>query len=448
MGQIKHKLIVLSGKGGVGKSTVAAYLATSLAQRGKAVGLLDTDIHGPSIPKMLGIEDQRITLRNEAVVPARVSENLKVMSIAFLLQSKRDAVIWRGPLKMGIIEEFLANVDWGPLDYLIVDSPPGTGDEPLSVCQLIPGLDGALVIATPQEIALADVEKSIAFCGQINIPVVGVIENMSGFVCPHCGGTVDIFKSGGAERLAMEMRVPFLGRLPMVPEVVDACDRGDCSAAGIRSDALKEMLEDMTTRILRLTETAGRTPPVGTGAIPGQKAPETAGHPGQGKAAGETRKPSTEKKQPAGSVTTSADAPGAELPTERVAARQNPERAAGDFPAGGGGVKRIALPVDGDRLSTHFGHSSRFVIFDVTDGRIVGEASETPPPHAPGVIPSWLAELGVSIVLASGLGRRAVAMFEKCGITVVCGAPPEAPRNVAEAYLNGSLVTGENVCDH
>ena len=283
MGQIKHKLIVLSGKGGVGKSTVAAYLATSLAQRGKSVGLLDTDIHGPSIPKMLGIEDQRITLRNEAVVPANVSGNLKVMSIAFLLQSKRDAVIWRGPLKMGIIEEFLANVDWGPLDYLIIDSPPGTGDEPLSVCQLIPSLDGALVIATPQEIALADVEKSIAFCGQINIPVVGVVENMSGFVCPHCGGTVDVFKSGGAERLAMEMNVPFLGRLPMVPEVVDACDRGDCSAAGIRSDTLKEMLEDITTRILQVTEPAGTTPPVGTSAMPGQRVPETVGHGGRGK---------------------------------------------------------------------------------------------------------------------------------------------------------------------
>ena len=170
MAQIKHKLIVLSGKGGVGKSTVAAYLATILARRGKSVGLLDTDIHGPSIPKMLGIEDQKIGLRNDTVIPVTVSENLKVMSIAFLLQSRRDAVIWRGPLKMGIIEEFLANVDWGPLDYLIIDSPPGTGDEPLSVCQLIPGLDGAVVVATPQEIALADVEKSIVFSGQVKIP--------------------------------------------------------------------------------------------------------------------------------------------------------------------------------------------------------------------------------------------------------------------------------------
>jgi Mrp family chromosome partitioning ATPase/predicted Fe-Mo cluster-binding NifX family protein len=411
MAQVKHKLVVLSGKGGVGKSTVAAFLATSLAGRGKSVGLLDTDIHGPSIPKMLGIENKRVGVRNQTVIPVSVSENLKVMSIAFLLQSRRDAVIWRGPLKMGIIEEFLANVDWGPLDYLIIDSPPGTGDEPLSVCQLVPGLDGAVVVATPQEIALADVAKSIAFCGQVKIPVAGVIENMSGFVCPHCGETVDLFKSGGAERLAREMGVPFLGRLPIVPEVVDACDRGECSAAGAQSEGLKQKIEEITSRILKagmMGETVGSSEEHGPAVAPAEPTGVGKGNP-------------------------SAAATGG--------ASQGP-------PIGEDGVRRIALPVDGDRLSSHFGHSSRFAIFDVKGGEIISETSEVPPPHAPGVIPSWLGDLGVKVVLAGGLGGRAIAMFEQCGITVVCGAPVDAPRNVVEAYLNGTLVVGENVCDH
>ena len=430
MAQIKHKMIVMSGKGGVGKSTVAAYLATSLARRGKAVGLLDTDIHGPSIPKMLGIEDKRIGLMNDTVIPAIVSENLKVMSIAFLLQSRQDAVIWRGPLKMGIIEEFLANVDWGPLDYLIIDSPPGTGDEPLSVCQLIPGLDGAVVVATPQEIALADVEKSIGFCGQVKIPIVGVIENMSGFVCPHCGESVDIFKTGGAERLARTMGVRFLGRLPMVPEVVDACDRGDCSAAGIESEALKDRLEVITSRIVEITDAIGGAPSVVASAGLGSRPAEVENPGGRAKSAGGDERPSSGETQPGSDkVPQAASAGMAGLPA-------------------GGGVMRIALPVHGDSLSAHFGHSSQFAIFDIKDGEITGETSETPPPHAPGVIPSWLKDLGVNMVLASGLGRRAISMFEQGGIKVLCGAPAEAPRRVVGAYFSGSLVTGENVCDH
>jgi ATP-binding protein involved in chromosome partitioning len=446
MAQIKHKLIVLSGKGGVGKSTVAAYLATILARRGKSVGLLDTDIHGPSIPKMLGIEDQKIGLRNDTVIPVTVSENLKVMSIAFLLQSRRDAVIWRGPLKMGIIEEFLANVDWGPLDYLIIDSPPGTGDEPLSVCQLIPGLDGAVVVATPQEIALADVEKSIVFCGQVKIPVVGVIENMSGFVCPHCGESVDIFKTGGAERLARDMGVRFLGRLPMVPEVVDACDSGNCSTAGIESEALKDRLEEITSRIVEVTGATGGAPAAVSAGLDSRAA--EAANPGpRAKSPEPTEEPSSAKPQQASDMgpepaSTGTAGSHGHKPGEVVPA------AAPASPVRDDGITRIALPVHGERLSTHCGPSSQFVIFDIKDGKVVGETSETPPAHAPGVIPSWLSDLGVNMVLASGLGRRAISMFEECGITVLCGAPAGVPRQVVEAYLSGSLVTGDNVCDH
>lgn len=234
MSQVKHRILVLSGKGGVGKSTVACYMAVSLARTGKRVGLLDVDIHGPSIPKMLGLEGRSIDAVDNAMLPISFGDNLKVMSMGFLLTHQEDAVIWRGPLKMSAIKQFLKDVEWGPLDYLIIDSPPGTGDEPLSVCQLIPArqedsvfLDGAVVVTTPQELALLDVKKSITFCRKLQMPVLGVIENMSGFVCPKCGEVTEIFKSGGGERMAAEMGVPFMGRIPIDPRIVEAGDVGE-----------------------------------------------------------------------------------------------------------------------------------------------------------------------------------------------------------------------------
>jgi ATP-binding protein involved in chromosome partitioning len=224
--RIKHKVLVLSGKGGVGKSTVAANLAISLALAGKKVGLLDVDIHGPSIPKLLSLENSSLMVKDEVIMPISLSDNLKVMSIGFLLRSRDDAIIWRGPLKMGVIRQFLKDVDWGDLDYLVMDLPPGTGDEPLSVCQLVENADGAVVVTTPQEVALADVRKSINFCRALKLPVLGVIENMSGFICPKCGELTEIFKGGGGERMAGEMGVPFLGRIPLDPRIVEACDSG------------------------------------------------------------------------------------------------------------------------------------------------------------------------------------------------------------------------------
>jgi Mrp family chromosome partitioning ATPase len=224
--RIRHKIIVLSGKGGVGKSTVAANLALSLAAQGKKTGLLDVDIHGPSVPKMLGLEGYPIEVSQEYWVPVPLGDNLKVMSIGFLLRGRDEAVIWRGPIKMGVIKQFLRDVEWGELDYLVIDSPPGTGDEPLSVIQLIEGLDGAVVVTTPQDISIIDVRRSIKFCRAVKTPVLGVIENMSGFVCPHCGKTTDIFKSGGGENMAKEMKVPFLGRIPLDPRIAQACDQG------------------------------------------------------------------------------------------------------------------------------------------------------------------------------------------------------------------------------
>jgi ATP-binding protein involved in chromosome partitioning len=233
MSKVKHRILVLSGKGGVGKSTVACHLALSLARAGKRVGLLDVDIHGPSIPKMLGLEGRVMEVTAKTMLPVGYGKNLKVMSMGFLLQSDQDAVIWRGPLKMGAIKQFIKDVEWGPLDYLIIDSPPGTGDEPLSICQLIPArqqgpllLDGALIVTTPQELSLVDVKKSISFCRKLEMPVLGVVENMSGFICPKCGEETQIFKSGGGERMAREMGVPFLGGIPIDPRIVSASDSG------------------------------------------------------------------------------------------------------------------------------------------------------------------------------------------------------------------------------
>jgi len=224
--QIKYQILILSGKGGVGKSTVAVNLAVSLALAGKKVGLLDIDIHGPSIPKVLNLEGKTLQAAGDTILPVEVTENLKVMSIGFLLRGKDDAVIWRGPMKYQMIKQFLKNVDWGSLDFLVVDSPPGTGDEPLSIVQLLENADGAIIVTTPQEVALSDVRKCITFCGQLNLPVLGVLENMSGFVCPKCGQRTDIFKAGGGQEMARQMNVPFLGRIPIEPQIVDACDSG------------------------------------------------------------------------------------------------------------------------------------------------------------------------------------------------------------------------------
>ena len=228
MGKIKHKMVVMSGKGGVGKSTVAVNLAVSLASKGFKVGLLDVDIHGPSVPKMLGFDGVMAMCGDQkAIYPVKYSDNLIVMSIGFLMADADEAVVWRGPLKYGVIKQFLSDVVWGNLDYLIVDSPPGTGDEPLSVCQLIPEPDGAVIVTTPQDIALSDVRKSITFCYQLKMNVIGVIENMSTFVCPHCGEATDIFKTGGGESMAENMGVNFLGKIPLEAHIVHSGDNGN-----------------------------------------------------------------------------------------------------------------------------------------------------------------------------------------------------------------------------
>jgi Mrp family chromosome partitioning ATPase/predicted Fe-Mo cluster-binding NifX family protein len=379
MAQIQHKILVLSGKGGVGKSTVAVNLAISLSLAGKRTGLLDIDIHGPSVPKILNLEDRLAHSAVEAILPIEVGANLKVMSIAFFLTSPDDAVIWRGPMKYQMIKQFLKDVEWGELDYLIIDSPPGTGDEPLSIIQLLENADGAVVVTTPQEVALADVRKSITFCRSLNLPVLGVLENMSGFVCPKCGERTDIFKSGGGENMALMTSVPFLGRIPIDPQIVEACDAGQPYVEKYRhSQAAKAFSEAVTLLV------------------------------------------------------------GSHSDCDQPNSRKEIS------------TMRIAIPIAQGQLCQHFGHCDEFAIVDVNsqEKSISGVFTEAAPTHAPGVLPQWLGQQRVNVVIAGGMGSRAQALFAQNGIQVLIGATAGTPEEVVNAYLNGTLQTGANICDH
>ena len=225
LAQIRHKILVMSGKGGVGKSSVAVALALSLARAGHKVGLMDVDIHGPNVLRMLGLKEPFDLASGQFQMPPEIFHNLKVISIEAVMRDREIAVIWRGPLKHQLIRQFLTEVQWGFLDYLIIDAPPGTGDEPMSVAQTIPEAK-ALIVTTPQEISLADVRKSINFCQKINLEILGLVENMSGYHCPHCGQDLPLFRKGGGEKTAQAAKIPFLGSLPFDPQVVEAADQG------------------------------------------------------------------------------------------------------------------------------------------------------------------------------------------------------------------------------
>jgi len=381
--QIKHQILVLSGKGGVGKSTVAVNLAVSLALAGKKVGLLDIDIHGPSIPKILNLERSAVQAIGETILPVDMAENLKVMSIGFLLSGGNDAVIWRGPMKYQMIKQFLKDVQWGRLDFLIVDSPPGTGDEPLSVVQLLENADGAIIVTTPQEVALSDVRKCITFCRNLKLPVIGVLENMSGFVCPKCGEKTDIFKSGGGEIMAKQMDVPFLGRIPIEPQIVQSCDSGKPFLYHYNQSQTAKAFEKTLNPILELEN--------------------------DNKELIETQSLQTGDKK-----------------------------------------MRIAIPLVQGKLSLHFGHCEQFAIFDIDDNikRVINRKDAAPPGHEPGVLPRWLHENNVSVIIAGGMGQRAQQLFTQNNIKVVIGASGQSPEELVSAYLENRLETGDNICDH
>ncbi len=228
MNKIKHKIAVISGKGGVGKSTVTVNLAVAFAMHGHAnrVGILDADIHGPSVPKIMGLTGQRLQTGPPGIFPALGSSGIKVVSMDFLLPDENAPVIWRGPLKMAAIRQFLSDIVWGDLDILLIDLPPGTGDEPLSVAQLLPEMDGVVIVTIPSEVSQIVVKKAVTFARKLGMPIIGILENMSGFICPKCGAKVDIFRSGGGKKISEELGVPFLGSIPIDQKVCEDSDKG------------------------------------------------------------------------------------------------------------------------------------------------------------------------------------------------------------------------------
>jgi len=250
MANIKHKILVLSNKGGVGKSSVSVNLSCALAEKGYRVGLLDADLHGPSVARMLGFEGEKLTGSNGQIRPIQVRESLSAVSMASLIESPDTPLVWRGPLKGIAIKQFLAEVNWGELDFLVIDSPPGTGDEPLSVCQLIPELDGGVIVTTPQEIALSDSRKCIHFLRDINIPILGIIENMSGFRCPNCGEKIDLFMTGGGKKAASDFKVPFLGAIPIDVQMVKSADEGQPFICSNKESETNQAFEEIIQSII------------------------------------------------------------------------------------------------------------------------------------------------------------------------------------------------------
>jgi ATP-binding protein involved in chromosome partitioning len=400
--RVGHTFVVLSGKGGVGKSTVAVNLALSLSALGFRIGILDTDIHGPSVPKLIGLSGQRLQVKGEQIIPFTCFNDIKVVSMGLLIDGNDSAIIWRGPMKSNVIRQFFGNVAWGDLDYLIVDSPPGTGDEPLSVGQLLSSdKSSAIIVTTPQHVATIDVEKSITFCQQLSLPISGIIENMSGFVCPHCGQEVDIFSAGGGSRLAQQFGIPFLGAIPLDPDVVKS------------GDAEMPYVQQYSG-----SKTAGRF-----AAIVQQLA---------------LMHPMEKEQIPTNGGAKECTGCGAAIPGN-----------GGEAIIQTGAATRFAVPTSDKKLCAHFGHCEAFAMIDVDkDGNLGAETYIVPPPHEPGLLPPWIAQQGVHCVIAGGMGARAQQLFAEAGVQVVTGAQGEYPREVVENYLKGTLVTGANTCDH
>lgn len=246
---VKHKIVVMSGKGGVGKSTVTVNIAAGLAKRGHSVGILDADIHGPSVPRLLGASGEHLEMSGGLIRPAEVLPRLRVISIAYFLEERDAPVVWRGPVKMGALKQFIEDVDWGDLDYLIVDLPPGTGDEPLTIAQLMPDADGAVIVTTPQDIVLTSVRRSIRFAGMVGLKVLGLVDNMNGFVCPHCGQEADGLGGSLAFQAAMEYNVPYLGKVPLDVQMARSAEAGRPFVLDGGSTIFDTILDELLERI-------------------------------------------------------------------------------------------------------------------------------------------------------------------------------------------------------
>lgn len=255
---VRHKIAVISGKGGVGKSFVSTSIALTLAKKGYKVGLLDSDLHGPSIPKLLGLQGQKMSAGPPGIFPVDGPLGLKVVSIDFMLPSENAPVIWRGPLKTGAIRQLLSIVVWGPLDFLVIDLPPGTGDEPLSIVQLIKDLDGTVIVTSPSDLARAVVKKTVAFAKQLKVPIIGIIENMSYLKCPKCGEVIRVFGQGAGKKICKEMDVEFLGEIPIDPRISECTARGkhflECYPESDVARAVDTIAEKIVSKVKRMKE--------------------------------------------------------------------------------------------------------------------------------------------------------------------------------------------------
>ncbi|RLG20696.1 ATP-binding protein [Methanosarcinales archaeon] len=246
LASVKHKLVVLSGKGGVGKSTTTSCIAVTLAKRGYKVGVFDYDFHGPAIPRMLGVSG-RPEITEDGIIPPEGIMGIKVFSVGLLLSDEKSPVIWRGPLKYNVLREFLSKLEWGELDFLLFDLPPGTGDEALNIAQTIPGVDGAIVVTIPSEVSRVAVEKSVEFCRKLNIKPLGVIENMSYLVCPNCSHRIEIFGKGGGEKIMEEEGIQLLGKIALEPAISKAMDSGN----PLTDSKIVEVFDEIVDKILR-----------------------------------------------------------------------------------------------------------------------------------------------------------------------------------------------------
>lgn len=256
MSKIGQKIVIMSNKGGVGKSTVTANLGVFLAKLGYKVGIGDADIHGPNIPKMLGVEGSRLKSTKLGIDALSVSENLKVVSLSFLIERPDEPVAWRDAAKYDFLCELVGSINWGDLDYLLVDLPPGTGNEPITLIELLGKIDGAIIVTTPQDVALLDAQKAIMFARDNDIKIIGLVENMSMLTCPHCNEKIDVFKSGGGEKIAKKMDVPFLGKIPLDPQITRLCDEGKAFAAARMDSEYSSAFHEITKKINKRPEGA------------------------------------------------------------------------------------------------------------------------------------------------------------------------------------------------
>ncbi len=388
--KIRRVIAIVSGKGGVGKSMVTSLLATAMQRIGQnQVAILDADITGPSIPKLFGVEQSRPLNTEAGLLPVMTARGIQVMSINLLLEDADSPVIWRGPILANTVKQFWTDVVWGDVDYLFLDMPPGTGDVPLTVFQSIP-LDGIIIVTSPQDLVALIVKKAFNMAQKMDIPIIGIVENMSHVICPGCGQTIKIFGDSVTADLALEWGIPYLGSLPIDPELARLCDQGRIEAAS------QAYLAGAVQALLQMSG------------------------PGQGQAS---------------DVETAASEPVTENGlTGKKAEESN--------------MKKIAIASEGHFVCAHFGHCEGFTIYTVAGGQIVGQSYLANPGHKPGLLPNLLHEHGVQVVISGGMGAGAIDIFNEKGIDIITGAKGMLNQTI-ETYLAGKLLSTGSVChDH